>query len=427
MPKLRLLHVDDPRRVGKRLREARLAAGLSQRALSFPGCTSAYISRIEAGDRVPSLQLIHEFARRLRVSPQFLATGVDTDETPDELIEAEVALRLGEIAEAARMFGERLDEDPGHPQALAGLGQIAFREDDLPRAIGYLEQALDARGGRCLDDVGAVETLARAYALTGELESAVALLGRGVDEAGSAKALVESIRLRVLLANALIDSGDVHRAEQILAETIKNVEELRDPLAVARVYWTQGRLHTHHKDPKLGARYARRALEILERTEDESYIAMAYQVVAVAENTAGDPEAALDHLARGRSLFGSAMMPRDDAMFAIEEARALLGLERTKEAAKAASVALGKLHALDPQDQGRAYALLGAVFHRSGDTGRAIELLELAVELLEQSGKPFLLEAAGKLADALEADGRPSEALAVLRRAVSAGQSAVRA
>jgi tetratricopeptide (TPR) repeat protein len=422
VPRTRAPHIDDPKKFGPRLREARLAAGVSQRQLALAGCTAAYVSRIEAGERQPSLQLIHAFARRLRVSPEYLTTGVHADSGPSDLVEAEVALRLGEVEEAGRMFRERLEEDPASPQALAGLGRIAFGEDDLVTAIDLLEQALASRRGHCLEDAGAVEALARAYATTGALEAAVALLDRAAQEATEAGALVETVRFQVLLANALIDSGAVNRAEQVLAETIGSVESLRDPLAVARVYWTQGRLHTHHKDAAVGARYARRALEILERTEDERYIAMAYQFLAVAENTAGSPEEALRHLARGRSLFG-VMLPREDAMFAIEETRALLALDRTQEAAKVASVALGKLQALEPGDQGRAYILLGEVFHRSGDRERAIELLELAVELLEEFGKPYVLDAASKLSDVLEEVGRSDQALAVLRRAVAAGKS----
>lgn len=68
-------HVDDPASVGMRLKEARLAAGLSQRELSFPGCTAVYICRIERGDRVPSLQVLRELARRLYVREEFLAKG----------------------------------------------------------------------------------------------------------------------------------------------------------------------------------------------------------------------------------------------------------------------------------------------------------------------------------------------------------------
>ena len=51
-------HYDDPAAVGRRVYEAREAAGLSQRELAFPGCSAAYISRIERGERVPSLQVM---------------------------------------------------------------------------------------------------------------------------------------------------------------------------------------------------------------------------------------------------------------------------------------------------------------------------------------------------------------------------------
>src|SRR5262252_3593050 len=109
MPRVPGTHVDDPKRVGRRLREARERAGLSQRDLAFPGCTNAYISRIESGNRIPSLQVIHEVARR-----------------------------LGELDEARARYEARLAEDERDPAALGGLGQIAFREGDLTRAIGLL-------------------------------------------------------------------------------------------------------------------------------------------------------------------------------------------------------------------------------------------------------------------------------------------------
>ena len=68
---------------GNRLRKSRVRAGLSQRALAFPGCTAAYISRIEADARYPSMQMIYELASRLDVDPHWLATGetasVDSD------------------------------------------------------------------------------------------------------------------------------------------------------------------------------------------------------------------------------------------------------------------------------------------------------------------------------------------------------------
>lgn len=68
-------HVDDAVALGGRIRDTRTERGMSQRELSFPGCTAVYICRIERGDRVPSLQVIHELARRLHVSPEYIAWG----------------------------------------------------------------------------------------------------------------------------------------------------------------------------------------------------------------------------------------------------------------------------------------------------------------------------------------------------------------
>ncbi len=89
-------HYDDPLAVGKRLHAAREAAGISQRELAFPGCSAAYISRIERGERIPSLQVMRELARRTGITESELAYG-------KESLDAEVsqALRTAEAAETS--------------------------------------------------------------------------------------------------------------------------------------------------------------------------------------------------------------------------------------------------------------------------------------------------------------------------------------
>src|ERR1700758_2466821 len=131
MPRRPSPHVHDPVAVGpppragdrapvaRRLRQAREAAGLTQRELSFDGCTAAYVSRIEAGARVPSLQILHEFAKRLGVTPEYLATGQPTgDDLSSDLLEAEVALSLGDEARAAELY-EVARTEADSPAALA--------------------------------------------------------------------------------------------------------------------------------------------------------------------------------------------------------------------------------------------------------------------------------------------------------------------
>jgi len=426
MPRSLTTHIDSPREVGARLKQARERVGLSQRQLAFPGCTAAYISRIEAGARVPSLQMIQELALRVDVAGQWLATGVEPATTdPSELVEAEVALRLGELDEAERLYRAHLQPgDPARGAALAGLGQIAFRAERMGQAVELFEQALEARKGSTLADPGAIDALGRAYAISGAMESAIALFDRALQEAVEAEASLEQLRFSVLLANALIDVGAFGKAEQALAGVIRIADGSTDPVTLARVLWSQSRLHSMRGEPMLAGRYARRALSILERTENNAYVGMAHHLAAYTEIESGNFDDALALLERGRELFGDEMGKRDDARFSMEEARAFVGLERFADAARAASNALELLETMQPGDRGRAYVTLSDVFLAAGDGVRGRMLLEQGLDNLIEYGNRFALDAGRRLADLLEAEGDTAGALDALKRATEAAAAA---
>lgn len=103
----RIPHVDDPLAVGKRLVQVRESAGLSQRELAFLGCSAAYISRIERGERVPSLQVLRELAVRCSVSETFLAWGkrgrLDTG-VAERMRDVEAAESSGSKAQRAAAY-----------------------------------------------------------------------------------------------------------------------------------------------------------------------------------------------------------------------------------------------------------------------------------------------------------------------------------
>lgn len=63
--------------IAERLKRLRLARGLSQRDLSSPGVSYAYISRIEGGARTPSVKALRKLAARLDVTVEYLETGHD--------------------------------------------------------------------------------------------------------------------------------------------------------------------------------------------------------------------------------------------------------------------------------------------------------------------------------------------------------------
>lgn len=111
----RIPHVDDPAAVGRRLHAAREEASLSQRELAFPGCSPAYISRIERGERIPSLQVIRELSRRTGVTETWLARGRDPLEIG--------VLEQVRAAEAAEAGGTRADR----AAAYSALARAATR------------------------------------------------------------------------------------------------------------------------------------------------------------------------------------------------------------------------------------------------------------------------------------------------------------
>src|SRR5438093_13421011 len=101
--------------VGERLRRLRLERGFSQRDLSSPGVSYAYISRIEAGARRPSVKALRQLARKLGVSVEYLETGSDlrdVDERELRLADAELKLRLADDPTAALDCVRQILADP---------------------------------------------------------------------------------------------------------------------------------------------------------------------------------------------------------------------------------------------------------------------------------------------------------------------------
>lgn len=92
--------------IGDRLRERRKALELSQRALAEPGVSYAYISRIEAGTREPSVRALRKLAPKLGVSVAWLETGSEAPAVA--LAELVLAHRGGPLPAAAQELARRV-------------------------------------------------------------------------------------------------------------------------------------------------------------------------------------------------------------------------------------------------------------------------------------------------------------------------------
>lgn len=413
-------HVDDAVSVGTRLREARERAGLSQRQLAFEGCSPAYISRLEAGQRVPSLQLLRKIAARLGVDESYLATGVRAPRSrPQILVDAGVALGVGDVDAAAELFERALDiagDVRARAEALAGLAQVAHRRGDGARTLELGEQALQL--DRSLGtSAGFVEALAAAYAAAGRTEEATTLLESALAAAREREDELDVRRYAVLLANALVSAGAHARAAEVLDAAGAGTEEAADPAQRARALWEQSRRHAQRGDEDAAAVYSRRAGELLELADDALRRAHALRLRAEIDLSRGDAEAALTLARRARDIAGSGASGADLARFRLGEARALGRLGDREAAAREAEAAAALVDGAAAHVAGACLIEAGDVLADVGQRRRAEELYERAAERLEHAN-PHAFVAYERLSKLFEEDGRTDDALAALKRAL---------
>jgi tetratricopeptide (TPR) repeat protein len=423
MPKRPADHVDDPASVGKRLREARLAAGLSQRDLSFPGCTSAYISRIESGARVPSYQILLKFAQRLGVGADYLATGTQEGvAVRDPLFEAEIALRLGD-ADAAKGLYEQVRLDSESPAAVAraeiGLAQLAIRNSEISEAVELLEHALSSEHLTPADASIAGSSLGRAYVSQGRFEEALGVFKRFLAEAQERNDQFDVMRFSLLLANTYVDTGNYPPAQEVLGDVLGQARKVVDPMLQAGLYWSQSRLYSSQGQADLAAQYAQMTIATLKASEHTIEAARALLLLAHIENDRGNAETALELVEEGEPVVANAGEAGDEGMFIIERARALDALGQSEEAASLLLGATAKLGDASPTSAARAYAAIASFFRSRGDTARALELYELAAERLNAPDR-HLADVLTGMAEIHEDEGRPDKALQLLKAAVQA-------
>jgi tetratricopeptide (TPR) repeat protein len=415
-------HIDSPVALGKRLREARRTLVLRQRDLSFDGCSISYISRLEKGERQPSLQLIEQLARRLGVTVEWLARGDTVAKPPVEderLTQAEIALRLGETDDALSVLADIIAAAPSKPvaaRAEALLGQAAFLSEETESAVDHLERALEL-DETLVTDPSTADTLGRAYARSGRMESAMALFRQNLELARDNADAREQLRFAVLLANTLIDSIELVEASTLLGEALTS-NPTDDPLELARIYWTRSRLHAMNRETRLARRFARRTLELLEHAESLGHRSRAHQLMAFVELDGGNADAALDYIRRGRELAQqNGTGHHDEAKFAIEEARALVQLGRLDDAAAAALNGSAALRRTHHGDGGRSYTELAGILEQAGQAEHALELYELAIVVLEPTPNRLLADAYTARGELLERLGRHDDAYAAFKRA----------
>jgi tetratricopeptide (TPR) repeat protein len=416
---------------GQRLKRLRLERGLSQRELASPGVSYAYISRIEAGTRQPSVKALRRLAAKLGITPDYLETGSDMRDVEARelrLADVELALRLEDDPQTAEARltelladAERVGDHLNADRARVGLGFARFERQDFEGAAEVLETAIRTASPRASERIDVYATLGRAYAAMGKPERAVVLLESCLEEVASHEPRDTALQVRyaALLSYALSDMGDLARAESVVHDALETAREHdEDPYMRVRLYWSLARLSEMEGKSAAALQHIRRAIALLEATDDTIHLGRAHILCAWIMTSQGKADSALMHLEAAEQLFGPHPAAEDVSLLKVERARAFAALGDGAEAVRLARIAIEEIGDRQPAELGLAFWALGDGLTRQDEIDAANEAYRRAVDLLsEQRRWREATQACQSWGRMLRKVGREEQAFDVLERA----------
>ncbi len=351
--------------LGTRMRQLRVAAGLTQSELAGDRFSKEYVSQIERGKTRPTEQTLAWIAEQLGVDSSYLQTG----QTWDEYAEVEAAVTRAEAAVEGQRHDEALEALEGithSPEArelefraLLAESWVRMVQGELRPALDLLVRARELSEQDGFSDVERADVLYRMgvcrYKLT-SINTSQTLLSEALELADRSGLPCDRLRSHILEWRSRCSrrQRDFEAAREDIERALELAERLDDTLTVAHVTF-QASLIAERDGQWLRARtLAERAKDLYETHGDRMNVGRLLNNLGGLNYLLGKPEDAIDYLKRAFSV-------------ALE-----VGSE--PDAAQAVS-SLAQVH-------------LGA-----GDWGLAEEQARHALELLE--GRPDFLDEAG--------------------------------
>jgi len=419
--------------IGERLKRLRLEQGFSQRELAAPGVSYAYISRIEAGTRQPSVKALRRLAAKLEVTAGYLETGSDL--APEQarelrLTDLELAIRLGEQVGVEAPLRELVDEAvtagdrASALRARVALAALVQDRGEHGEAAALLEAALEGEPFSPVDFADIYSQLARAYTYAGRSQAAVELFERCLAEVTGSEDVALEARYATLLSYALSDIGELARAEEVVRRALERAHSA-DPYTRVRLYWSMARLAHTEGRATVALINVRKAIALLQATDDTLHLARAHVLAASITLSRDDPDQATQHLDQAEQLFGASASSVDLIEIAIRRSRIATSRGEGEAAVRLAREALTLVGDRSPVDRGLASAALAEALALTGERQEANEAYGRAVDLLEEQGLwRDAAQASRGWGRMLRQDGREEQALDVLERAAELGMRA---
>src|SRR5919201_6333501 len=270
-------------RLGERLRQLRVSAGLTQTDLAGDRFSKEYVSQIERGKTRPTRETIEWLAQGLGVDASFLERGVSADERG----RVEAMLARAEALTQAHRHDEAVEEFENartavlatgaaelEVRALAGEAWGRMERGEVREAIDFLNRARTMTDGPEFSDVDRAEILFRLGVCRYKLSSiatAVGLFNESLTLAEGSNLPCDLLRSDILgwRSRCYRRQRDLEAAREDVERALELAQALDDRRTMANVYFQASLVSERMGHWVLARNYAERAKAYYEQLNDE--------------------------------------------------------------------------------------------------------------------------------------------------------------
>jgi tetratricopeptide (TPR) repeat protein len=296
--------------LGDRVRQLRIAKGLTQTELAGERFSKEYVSQIERGKTRPTEDTTEWLAERLGVDKSFLETGVSSSErerVESVIVRAEAALESNGYEEAVAEIAQL-----GTAVEATAIPALQFRAlladswgrmnlGEVREAIARLDTARRLADGPAFSEVERAEVLYRLgvcrYKLS-SIASAVALLTEALELSERSGLPADRLRSNILgwRSRCYRRQRDWEAAREDVERALELAEGLNDRRTVAHHYFQASLIAERTGHWVLARSYAERAKTQYEELADQANVGKLLNNLGGLNFQLGKPQEAIRHL-----------------------------------------------------------------------------------------------------------------------------------
>jgi tetratricopeptide (TPR) repeat protein len=385
--------------LGERVRQRRIALGLTQTDLAGARFSKEYISQIELGKTRPTPDTIEYLASRLSIDPGYLAHGVTTENrarVEAMLARAEAHVQAREFDKALEVFADAKTSvaASGSPELsarrLLGEGWALMEQGDVREGLDVLTRARELIDEEQLDESLRAEVLFKlgvARIKLGSTHVAISLLTEAHKLLEQLPVASDSMRAQVLGYRSVGYQrvSDVEAAREDAERAVELSEQLGDPRVIGYSYMQASLVAEREGRFVLARTYAEKARAKYEEAEDHFQLGKVLNNLGICHALLGKHDDALASFKRAYQIFLDAGANEWSGGAISSIARLYLETGDPVKAEEQARYALELIgdEAVDPEQVGEARLVLGKALLDQNRLDEAEAVLEEAKDLFE--------------------------------------------